>query len=77
MFSSLNCDKTMLEALILFHCREQLGKDLVIVVLTMNSKDRRERVLARHKGDTATADVMDVILGWACEHISNNPVAAF
>jgi len=39
--------------------REQLGSDLIIVVLTMSSSDRRERILSRHKGDTNTADIMD------------------
>merc|ERR1711936_1541724 len=39
--------------------REKLGSDLVIVVLTTSSSDRRERILSRHKGDTNSADLMD------------------
>ena len=41
-------------------CREWLGPDLVIVVLTMSSADRRKRILARHSDDVNTADMMDV-----------------
>jgi len=40
--------------------REVLGPDLIIVVLTMASADRRERILARHKGDAKAADVLDM-----------------
>jgi len=39
--------------------RELLGPDLVIIVLTMTSTDRRERILARHSGDSNAADMMD------------------
>ena len=39
--------------------REWLGKDLVIVILTMSSEDRRERILLRHEGSTEAADMMD------------------
>jgi len=39
--------------------RECLGADLVIIVLTMSSADRRERVLARHGDDVDAADLMD------------------
>merc|ERR1719427_995517 len=39
--------------------REKLGSDLIIVVLTMSSSDRRHRILSRHKGDTNSADIMD------------------
>ena len=40
--------------------RECLGADLIIIVLTMSSADRRERVLARHADDVNAADLMDV-----------------
>jgi len=39
--------------------RECLGADLIIIVLTMSSADRRERVLARHGDDVDAADLMD------------------
>jgi len=39
--------------------REWLGPDLIIIVLTMSSADRRKRVLARHADDENAADVMD------------------
>jgi len=39
--------------------REQLGPDLIIIVLTMSTADRRERILARHKGDVKSADLFD------------------
>jgi len=38
--------------------RELLGPDLIIIVLTMKSADRRERILTRHSGDVS-ADVLD------------------
>ena len=40
--------------------RTELGEDLVIVVLSMSSEERRERVLLRHDGDVSLADKMDV-----------------
>ena len=40
--------------------RAELGKDLVIVALSMSSKERRKRVLLRHDGDVSAADKMDV-----------------
>ena len=40
--------------------RKVLGEELVIVSLTMSMEERRERVLARHSGDEASADLMDV-----------------
>merc|ERR1719320_2422299 len=39
--------------------REVLGPDLIINVLTMNSADRRDRILARHSGDVSAADMLD------------------
>jgi len=39
--------------------RDWLGPDLIIIVLTMSSTDRRERVLARHGDDVNAADLMD------------------
>ena len=39
-----------------------LGDELVIVSLTMSMEERRQRVLARHSGDKAAADMMDVSL---------------
>ena len=42
------------------HLRKILGSDLVIVILKMAMEERRERVLARHGGNTDTADRMDV-----------------
>merc|ERR1712013_273498 len=39
--------------------RKWLGDDLIIIVLTMSSADRRERVLARHADDVNAADIMD------------------
>ena len=45
-------------------CRECLGADLVIILLTMSSADRRERVLARHSDDVQAADLMDVSNDW-------------
>ena len=42
--------------------RKVLGDELVIVSLTMSMEERRERVLARHSGDKAAADMMDVSL---------------
>ena len=39
--------------------RRWLGEDLVIVILTMSSLDRRERILQRHQGSTEAADIMD------------------
>ena len=40
--------------------RSELGEDLVIVALSMSSKERRDRVLLRHDGDVSSADRMDV-----------------
>ena len=37
-----------------------LGPDLIIVVLSMTSEERRDRVLIRHDGDVRLADKMDV-----------------
>ena len=45
-------------------CRKWLGDDLIIIVLTMSSADRRERVLARHADDVNAADIMDVGNNW-------------
>lgn len=39
--------------------RKILGDQLVIVSLTMSMEERRKRVLARHSGDEASADLMD------------------
>jgi len=39
--------------------RTWLGQDLVIVILTMSSEDRRDRILLRHEGSTEAADMMD------------------
>jgi len=39
--------------------RQVLGPDLIIIVLTMNSADRRDRILARHSGDVSAADMLD------------------
>ena len=39
--------------------RRWLGEDLVIVIMTMSSADRRERILQRHAGSTQAADMMD------------------
>jgi len=39
--------------------RDLLGPDLIIVVLTMSSADRRERILERHHGDEHSANVLD------------------
>merc|ERR1719320_1584549 len=39
--------------------RQVLGPDLIIIVLTMNSADRRNRILARHSGDVSAADMLD------------------
>jgi len=39
--------------------REVLGPELIIVVLTMSSADRRERILSRHKGNLKAADLFD------------------
>ena len=48
---------------VLIRCsRKVLGDELVIVSLTMSMEERRQRVLARHSGDTAAADMMDVSL---------------
>ena len=55
--------------------REQLGSDLVIIILTMPSAERRERILERHGGDVSSTDLMDVrILG--CNTIHQHYVAA-
>ena len=43
--------------------RSWLGPDLRIVILSMTDQDRRERTLARHAGDEASADTLDVGLG--------------
>ena len=40
--------------------RELLGPDLITVILTMASADRRQRILERHSGDVASADLFDV-----------------
>ena len=40
--------------------RSWLGPDLRIVILSMTDQDRRERTLARHAGDEASADTLDV-----------------
>ena len=40
--------------------RELLGPDLIIIVLTMSSADRRQRIIERHHGDEHAADVLDV-----------------
>ena len=40
--------------------REVIGPDLVFINLQMSSEDRRKRVLERHVGDEASADMMDV-----------------
>jgi len=39
--------------------RELLGPDLIIIVLTMSSADRRQRIVERHHGDEHSADVLD------------------
>ena len=47
-------------SMIVFCYRAQLGADLIIIVLTMSSADRRERILERHQGDVQSADMFDV-----------------
>ena len=42
-----------------------LGDQLIIVYLTMSMEERRARVLQRHSGDEASADMMDVS-GFIC-----------
>ena len=42
------------------HLRKFLGSDLIFVNLTMSMEERRARVLQRHAGDEASADMMDV-----------------
>ena len=42
------------------YLRSVLGPDLVILCLTMSDRERRERILQRHAGDEASADMMDV-----------------
>ena len=47
---------------ILIRCsRKVLGDELVIVDLTMSKEERRERVLARHSGDSSSADISSLI----------------
>ena len=46
--------------------REVIGPDLVFINLQMSSEDRRKRVLERHVGDEASADMMDVSI-----HLNN------
>ena len=40
--------------------RDILGPDLVFINLWMSAEERRRRILQRHKGDTAAANVMNV-----------------
>jgi len=40
--------------------REELGPDLIIVVLTMNNVERRQRILTRHGGESSFTDLMDM-----------------
>ena len=43
-----------------------MGPELIIVVLSMTSEERRKRVLLRHDGDLSAADKMDVGgAGWS------------
>jgi len=49
----------LLDAEVRAAIRELLGPDLIIIVLTMKSADRRERILSRHSGDLNAADMLD------------------
>ena len=40
--------------------RDILGPDLVFINLWMSAEERRRRILQRHKGDAAAANVMNV-----------------
>ena len=50
----------MLDSFNGFYYRKLLGPDLIIIVLTMSSADRRQRIIERHHGDEHAADVLDV-----------------
>ena len=41
--------------------RKILGPQLVFILLTMPSEDRRMRILSRHKNDEGAVDMMEVI----------------
>ena len=43
------------------HCREILGPQLVFILLSMPSEDRRKRIAERHKDDETAVHMMDVI----------------
>ena len=42
------------------HCREILGPQLVFILLSMPSEDRRKRIAERHKDDETAVHMMDV-----------------
>lgn len=41
--------------------RKILGPQLVFILLTMPSEDRRKRIMSRHKNDEGAVEMMDVI----------------
>ena len=41
--------------------RKILGPQLVFILLSMPSEDRRQRILSRHKNDKSAVEMMDVI----------------
>ena len=41
--------------------RKILGPQLIFILLSMPSEDRRKRILSRHKGDEGSVEMMDVI----------------
>ena len=43
-----------------FSCRDQLGSDLIIVILEMSEEDVRERINTRHDGNETIADMLMV-----------------
>ena len=54
--------------------RDILGPDLVFINLWMSAEERRRRILQRHKGDTAAANVMNVREIKSIDPSPENPV---
>ena len=60
-WAGVNTPAWTLLAVMCGHCREILGPQLVFILLSMPSEDRRKRIAERHKDDETAVHMMDVI----------------
>ena len=59
------------------HLRKILGPQLVFILLTMPSEDRRKRILSRHKDNEGAVEMMDVMISQTSQKIVFEKIHSF